>query len=134
MINKLARIGGKTLHVPTLALGVDRVHRHGTFTAAAGAAEYRHLVALNIGIDGSQIVLLGTAYLDRLREVRLVGFLFRGLGDFRARSHRFFQRPAGVGFFAIGNLFGRSGTDYPSATTSTLWANVDDPVGCFDYV
>ncbi len=54
---ELASVSTERLDVSPLSFGVDRVHRQRALAAAALAAEDRHLVPLEAGIDALQVVL-----------------------------------------------------------------------------
>ncbi len=63
-VEKLARVGGKTLDVAALTLGVQNVKRQGRFARAADAGHHRQGIEGNLDIEIFEIVLLGAADVD----------------------------------------------------------------------
>ena len=63
-VEKLARVGGKTLDVAALSLGVQNVKGEGRLARAADAGDHRESIERNLDIEIFEIVLLGAADVD----------------------------------------------------------------------
>ncbi len=59
---ELPGIGGKGLHVPALAFGIDRVEGEGRLAGTAGSRDDDHLVAGNGYVDALEVMLSRTFY------------------------------------------------------------------------
>ncbi len=79
LAQKLAGIGGQTLHVAPLALSKDRVEGQGALAAAADAGEHDQFVARNRQIDVAQIVLTGAPHPDHIVQAAAIEGLESGL-------------------------------------------------------
>ena len=81
LAQKLAGIGGQTLHIAPLALSEDRVEGQGALAATANASEDHQFVARNRQIDIAQVVLTGTPHPDHIVQAAAVEGLESGLLD-----------------------------------------------------
>jgi hypothetical protein len=71
LVQKLARVGGKSFYVPSLALGVDGIESQRGLTGAAQTRDHRKRVARNLDIDVLQIVLARAMYGDPVQHSEL---------------------------------------------------------------
>lgn len=76
-LQELARVGGKTLHVASLALGVQRVESQARFARAGHTGDHDQAVAREIQIDVLQIVCPRPADLDAVKPQVPVNALVR---------------------------------------------------------
>ena len=71
LVEKLARVGGKRLHIAALAFGVDGVEGQRGFPGAAQAGDHGEAVAGNLDVDVLQVVLARAMHGDPVQHNRL---------------------------------------------------------------
>ena len=67
-LEELARVGGEGLDVTALAFGVDGVEGEGGFAGTAGAGDDAELAEGEVEVEAAEVVLVGAADLDDVRE------------------------------------------------------------------
>src|SRR5262245_29980040 len=116
-VEKLARVGGKTLDIAALAFSVEDVECQGRFTRAADAGDDGERVEWNLDVEVLEIVLLGAADADRfsVHDPTLLQAIFLGEDAAKARTVNQIK-----GFFFIGKELQRG-----------VLGVVDDVLGLF---
>ena len=68
LVEKLARIGGKRLHIAPLALGVDGIEGQRRFAGAAQPGDHGEGIARDLDVDILQIVLARAVHGDPVKH------------------------------------------------------------------